>query len=741
MFPLFDREKRQNFSTRKGLLVLTCMGAVSFLAGCETLDGATTQNSNADYTQTFKNQTLGANVSRPAKNVPGQPLATTNGGQGPVSFQDTPSNLGYIPTIADSAAPQVSAGTKRPRIKARRVDAFVKPLPVPEFIDVVFGGMLETPYVTGPGVAEMTDIVQLRSSGDMSASNFLSLVSGALEDYGVRVLVEDGAYRLIEDSALRSRVPRFIKSRARSETRNDLRPIIQFVEMEAVSASNMVEILNQAFAGKADKLSIKFNGISNYVTLSGLPEDVERAVDIIRQFDELKYAGTRVRRYTPRYWKASELSRELEKVLSAEGWQVTSQQSLTRAILLLPVAYSNDVFIFTKTAEANNRVMEWVRELDRPIEGGDIEQIFIYQVKNVDAQILSETANSVLSGVSTRPAVTSGDGSTAGGNSRVSSRPAQSGRFTVDPLGNRIVFTGTTTEYEKFIRLLEQLDTPAPEVLIEVQIAEVTIGDATNSGVEFAFNEIGGTTGTRGNLSTSSLGRGTAGINSRILSGDFQADINAFASNRRVKVLSKPVLVARSGGAAEIQVGTDVPIITSQGASGTQGAGGVSDILQNISYRKTGILLSFEPIVFSQDRIDLTISQEVSSTVDVTNSSISSPTISNRSINTQLSLEDGSTAILGGLIQDNVIREEKGVPFLKDIPAVGQVFSTDSYSYDRTELVVLITAYVLRGQEDKSAFVNYLSRKVERSLLDDSALMTLNPWNGSEISEPLGVNE
>ena len=121
----------------------------------------------------------------------------------------------------------------------------------------------------------------------------------------------------------------------------------------------------------------------------------------------------------------------------------------------------------------------------------------------------------------------------------------------------------------------------------------------------------------------------------------------------------------------------------------------------------------------------MTISQEVSSTVAVPNSPIASPTISNRNILTQLSLEDGQTAVLGGLRQESITREDQGIPFLKDIPALGKVFSNEGVSKDTTELVVLITAYVLRGQSDKEQFVNRLSSRVDQALDDDGRLFTL----------------
>ena len=173
---------------------------------------------------------------------------------------------------------------------------------MPQFIDAVFGEMLSTTYVVGKNVSARADVVSLRSSGTMSSKAFLDLVSVALEEYGVRVSPEDGVYRIVEDKVLRTRIPRFIKSRARVNTPTSLRPIIQFVELQALDSANVATLLRQAFGNKNPRLSIDADRNNNYAVLSGLPEDVDQAVEIIRQLDELNYAGAEVRRYTPKYW-------------------------------------------------------------------------------------------------------------------------------------------------------------------------------------------------------------------------------------------------------------------------------------------------------------------------------------------------------------------------------------------------------------------------------------------------------
>jgi len=697
-----------------------CLFSMQAVTGCKTTAPDIERPENDSiYSRSLKSQ-----VVRPESKHSGEIGNTLLGSASGPSSQAAPTLLGGVPSLSERSYSGAANLTSVPEIKVKSIDAFVPALPLNQFIDLVFGKMLDVPYVTGPGVANSQSVVQIRSSGQMSGESFFKLIEGALEEYGVRVILGDGVYQIIEDSALRSRIPEFIKSRARLRTRSDLRPVIQFVELQAIDPSSMQALLSQAFSRKTSKLSITAGTAQGYVALAGLPDEVDAAVAIIRELDELEFAGSEVMRFTPKYWDVTELSRELSNALKVEGWEVSTNVNLGRTIALLPIAFSNDLFVFAKTNEARNRVQAWMREFDRPIDKGDDVQLFVYQVQNVDASTLAATINSALAG----SGATSGGDRLTGVAQSDFTRSGLSGQgpFTVDPIGNRLLFSGTFIEYEKMEGLLQTLDTPGPEVLIEVQIAEVTLGDSINFGFEIFDADILNGSGALA-LSTDGLGLGSSGVNANLITGDLTTALNVLASNRRVKVLSTPVLTARSGSSAQIQVGQDIPIITSQRAAESQDGIGGTDILQSVAYRATGVLLDIEPIVFSDNRIDLTISQEVSSELDSSTSAISSPTISNRSLSTQLSLEDGQTVVLGGLIQDTVVRDERGVPLLKDIPLVGSFFSNESVSVDRTELIILITAYVLRDQADKSQFVNVLSARVDRALRDDGRLLTLKP--------------
>ncbi len=710
---LKNGQRRWFFAAMLGISALA-------LSACETTNPVRDLSTNS--------QQAGKKVDRPAP----EPQTNVLDGNGNINSDlvRPPSQVTPVPRISvpqkqDRSGPS----SKAPKIAVGTVEAYVAPSALPTFIDVAFGEMLQIPYVTGPGVAAREDIVQLRSSGTLSGDDFFALIQSSLREYGVLVVPEDGVYRILEDQALKARMPRFIRSRAQPGTPKSLRPVIQLVELYAVDANSMVGLIRQAVGRDSQNVKIDASPLNNTITLSGLPDEVDAILSIIKELDELNYAGSSVQRYSPTYWEAKALADEVSKILRVEGWQVTTNILAPRTINLLPIEYSNDIFIFSRNKEASERTDQWLKELDRPVKAGDNNQLFIYQVANVDAIDLAETANAALKAGTdggVRPAGAPA-GAAAGAGGGRESRSSPGDKFVVDPIGNRLIFSGTANEYNRVLPLLQQLDRAPAEVLIEVTIAEVTLNDSTKFGLEFFINDIGAGNFKRNSFGTQGLGVGSTGFNTAIVNGDFTLNANTLATNSDIKVLSTPRLMARSGGQANISVGTDVPVISSQRAANSQSSEGVTDVLQTVTYRKTGVILNIEPIVFSNNRIDLTVSQEVSATIDTGSSAIASPTISNRSLETQLSLEDGQTAVLGGLMQDTVTHTETGIPFLKDIPLIGSAFSTDSVTSDRTELLVLITAYIMRGQDDKTAFVDSLTREMDESLSRDGQLITLKP--------------
>ncbi|MEQ1493786.1 MAG: hypothetical protein ABL932_24915, partial [Terricaulis sp.] len=210
--------------------------------------------------------------------------------------------------------------------------------------------------------------------------------------------------------------------------------------------------------------------------------------------------------------------------------------------------------------------------------------------------------------------------------------------------------------------------------------------------------------------------------------GSVEAALNAFASNRNLNILSTPRVFTRSGREAEMLVGTDVPIITSQRASDNQ-TGGDTDVLQTVQYRQTGIILNVRPIVYGDDHIDITLYQEVSSQEPNTGVAINSPLIRNRSVTTQISLREGMTAVIGGMMQDTYSRDQRGIPGLKDIPFLGAAFRSEEVTGDKVELVILLTPYIVRDDDDIHAMTTSLTQSVNSTLRQrGTQVYTLYPW-------------
>lgn len=309
-----------------------------------------------------------------------------------------------------------------------------------------------------------------------------------------------------------------------------------------------------------------------------------------------------------------------------------------------------------------------------------------------------------------------------------------------DQVSNSLVILATKKDYEDITDVLRKLDVVPRQVLIEVLVAEVDLGDDQKFGLEFsvaqdsrkgALGRITGETtssssGTAATTSPSIFDLGSAfGLRSTDIvpvpgngvfavvsdNRNFAAVLNAAAGKNKLKVLSSPHLMTADNHEAHILVGNEVPIITTQSNSTTITTQGTSNILQNIQYRDTGVIMTVLPQVNSEGLVNMQIRQEVSQIASATTGGIASPTFSTRESETTVVVQSGETIVIGGIIDDTVDRSRTGVPYLMDIPVIGRAFRVDTDSVKRTELVVLLTPHVVRDrQESRSATEAFLSR-------------------------------
>jgi general secretion pathway protein D len=159
-----------------------------------------------------------------------------------------------------------------------------------------------------------------------------------------------------------------------------------------------------------------------------------------------------------------------------------------------------------------------------------------------------------------------------------------------------------------------------------------------------------------------------------------------------------------------MQIGDQVPVVT-QSAVGVVATG--APIVNSVSYRDTGVILSITPRINESGRVLLNIEQEVSSVASTTSSNIDSPTIKQRRVKTTVLVNDGEALTLGGLIQDQVSDARNQFPVLGDVPLIGNVFRQKSGSIGKTELIVLITPHVMRNLNEAREITDEYRRKFD----------------------------
>jgi general secretion pathway protein D len=562
-------------------------------------------------------------------------------------------------------------------------------LPLPDFVQAVYGTILKKNVTLDAAVMNRKDLVTLRTGGPQTPDQVSDAVRLLLQSYGIAVFDVGGLVRVVPDTARVGYSPEIIRGRALPETPASLRPVFQLVELQAVRNPDVANWVKTLFGNKID---LKEDPSRNAVLLSGNAADVRAALEVIQVLDQPMMRGRHSIRINSMYWSADELARRLVEILVAEGYAASlpvAAGGISWPITVMPMAGANSVFVFAVSPQILDHVAAWAAELDRPNDKGKGRNLFSYTVQYTDAESLAKTLKELLSA----PAAVAAP---AGG------RPASGAQVVVDRASNTIIIQGGGEDYGALRSLLQTLDKPAREALIEVTVAEVQLQDNLELGVEWLIKDlnIGDYVATASTLG--GLGLGSSGLNIRFTdsSDGVRALINALATNNRATILSSPRIVAKNGESASIQVGQEVPIITSQQTNNVTTGDG---ILQTIQYRNTGVILNVKPVIHSSDQIDLEVQQEVSAAQSTTTGVSVSPTFTSRKVQTRLALRNGDTVLLGGLISTGSTDGDTGVPLLKDIPVLGQLFRKNNQSSQRTELIVLITPYIINDDSEAQA--------------------------------------
>ncbi len=588
------------------------------------------------------------------------------------------------------------AGTPMPDDPALETAVAIEQLPLPVFIDTVFATILKRNVSVDPAIASRKEFVSLKSGKPQTASQLYEAAKAVLKSYGIAVIEYNGLVRVTSAAGSAGFVPEVRRGRSLPDVPAALRPVFQIVDLEAVSPASVGGWLKTVFG---QRLLVQEDVGNQAILISGQSDDVAAGIETLRVLDQPTMRGRSSARIAPLFWSADEMARRLAEIMQAQGYSVGTAAAAQAPIILLPVPPLNSVLVFARSDEVLNHVLRWATELDQPASGRGSAGYFTYPVRNLDAAALAKTLQDVMN-----PVAAAGGAATAG---------SVRSRVVVNPSSNTLIIQGSPTEYQQWFGLLQELDRPPRSAMVSVTIAEVKLTNGEQLGFEWMLSEfklgkLAVNLSTMGAFGTTGIGGLAAAIIGT--SGDItaRAVLNALASTSRVRVLANPTVMARNGEAAMIQVGSEVPVVSSQqttGGSSVAVPGGdlQPNVLQTIQYRQTGVILKVRPVIHAGGRIDLDVEQEVSSAAATKTGVSASPTISTRRVSTKLSVIDGATVLLGGLMMETASNADTGVPLLKDIPYAGGLFKSSDTSRDRTELVMLITPYVIADEFEARA--------------------------------------
>lgn len=594
------------------------------------------------------------------------------------------------PIIVEGAEDPLGQDLQGPPIEARFSDA-----PLIAFINEIFAERLGLSFHIAPNLQGRPDLVTFVLADAVPPRELFASARQVLRHYGVDIVQEGDILTFVaSQDVVDQDTPLFISGAARPERPPEHRTVFHIWPLKVGRVSRIVSTLQQIF--RAEPV-IQPGALNNTIVVRGTPDKVRRVITMIEALDRPLMQGQRAVVVDPVFLSAEELADSLTAVLDTEGYAVGVRAGGTGAgvsVVMLPLG--GRLIVFARDQDTLDHIEAWARTLDARQEAAIEEGWFSYQIQHIQGEQLVETLEQLFAdGVSSRFAAAE-EPLVAQPPQPEESRALGGTRFVVDKNRNVLLFRGAGREWTEILGIIDELDRPVPSVAVEVLIAEVTLTNKEESGLEFiASAGLGGGQGLSGGT-LGAFGLKSGGLSLSLDSaGQTRAVLAAFYEQSRVVIRASTSLTVKSGESASFNAGSQIPTIVASAPVDVQ-SGGTTSFAQSVSYRNTGVTITVEPVVQANGLVDLTISQELSEARPTAATSLTgSPAILNRSLQTVLTLRDGVSVLMGGLTSNNQSAGEHGVPGIGKVPLLGRLFRRDTMNQDRTELVVMVIPYVL----------------------------------------------
>ncbi|HET9032424.1 MAG TPA: type II secretion system secretin GspD [Dokdonella sp.] len=763
------------------IIYLSIALAFTILAGCSTAPTKSQTRAYADGTAPLTAESLAVDktVDKPASNSVGIDV----GGDEEKSFEPPKPEiqLGSGKFINEAAARRA-----RPVVKGEgQVDFNFENNPIQSVVKAILGDLLQQNYTIAPNVGGN---VSFSTSKPIRSDQAMSVLEMLLSWTGNTLIYKDGLYTVLQiKDALPGNLTPTIAS---PKPANGYE--VRVFPLRYISPTEMAKLLKPY--AKPDAF-INIDTARSMLVLAGTSSELRNYAQTIEIFDVDWLKGMSVGVFTLQRVEVGTLMPELEKVFGSAG-----ESPLAGMFRFIPIERSNAIIAITAQPEYLHQAEDWLKRLDR---AGDesATQLFVYDVKNIQAIDLSDylsqiflgssgggssrrsdTSGSVAPGLASATIGTAGGaaatntGAAGGRSSRFGNRSSQrsnrtgsvggavggSGdsdiRITAVEESNQLLVMATPSEWDSMQAAIRKLDIAPMQVHIETKILEVTLSGDLKFGVKWWFAGLTGQEGYSGQSYVNPqgvaypnqldrqrymLGAATAPSGGNFfysyLNSKFQVALNALQTTGQAKILSAPSLMVMNNQEAQINVGTRIPVQTQSfiGIGGIQNGGTTTN---------TGIgqttYLDTGVILKVKPRVNPggLVFMDVSQEVSKPGPAApgANPPINTRTLDSSIAVQSGQTILLGGLISEDDQDSDDGVPGLSRIPVLGKLFGSTSKNHQRTELIVLITPQVVNNSDEAREITEEYKRQFQ-SLAPLRSEMRGSSYK-SEVPNQEGVN-
>jgi general secretion pathway protein D len=509
--------------------------------------------------------------------------------------------------------------------------------------------------------------------------------------------------------------------------------ITRLVPLQHVESPEVVTLLTPIIS--KDGLISAFSS-SNTVLLIDSRANIDRIMGILQQIDVETPGEMKVYRLT--YATAQDLAKTLEAVFQQTATPAAPQvRGRTRrftpprgaTLKFIPEIRTNNLIVLAPPDTLED-ISDLVSKLDVAIPSGG-GKINVYYLENADAEEVSKVLASLsasAAGQPVQPARTPGQPPGAQPTIRgVIAAELEGGvKVTADKATNSLVIVASPNDFETLVNVIKKLDIRRRQVFVEAVIMEIDITKALDFGIEWrgAVQVGGGDSGAIVGGSNFGLTGGLNDLLTGIASGNalifpgtglvaggvggsvtlpdgtkvpaIAAVLRAQQANNNLNILSAPNLLTQNNKEAEIIVAENIPFISSQSRDSTN----LANVINTVERKDVGITLRLTPHIHESEFVSLDIYQEASAlktdAVTLAQTTTVGPTWTKRSAKTTVLVKSGDTVILGGIMQESNTENVSKVPVLGDIPLLGWLFKTKSKQKQKTNLVILLTPFIIQ---------------------------------------------